>query len=715
MKLNFSSIATLFRAEMRMVMRDQRILITSILLPLLVTPLMFLGSNWSLHRREKQLRNLVYRYAITGSEAGEVRSLIALAKEIRQTNTVAEPPRTKPLSGTKAAPQVRPFQFEEVAFTNAAVALSKGEIHLVLQGFDGSEHDEAEALLSSAPRTISGRTNATSEIKDEEGETPQAGIPSIRLVYRADRDDSAAAMSQMQDGLRAARRARRVELLKARGFPLPPQQMAVTHELDLASKRQVAGLALGRALALLLLLFILPSGAVVAMDSLAGEKERGTLETLLTTAVRRGDILVAKGLVIIAIALMITLIQTANLLVYAGFKLLPVPPGLAAAVTPGVAILLFILFLPMAALAANVLLLISGCARTYKEAQMYFMPVLLLGLLPALAPFLPGMSLHSVMVLVPIANLALAAREILVGSFDWPLIILAWLVTCAAAGWMTRLGLRVLSAERLIIAGDTDAAQFKGGAALFERQVWIWFGILWAALLVAGNYMEKVDLRVQILINLVVLLFGACCLMLRRYRLAPREALALRAPRPAVWLGVLVAVPGGLLTALGLFRLANFVLPVSTKMTETFNEAVFPRSIPMVQLVFFLTVLPGIFEEITFRGMLLYGLHKRLRPASLALVVGLAFGIYHVTLFRFVPTACLGVMFAAVTLLTGSIFPSMLWHCLSNAAGILTYKLQIPETELTPTCYACGAGLLAVAFWIFWRNRTPYPGLRGRK
>jgi len=374
---------------------------------------------------------------------------------------------------------------------------------------------------------------------------------------------------------------------------------------------------------------------------------------------------------------------------------------------------LVVLFLPMAALAANVLLLMSGYARTYKEAQMYFLPVLLIGLLPALAPFLPGISLHSVIVLVPIANLALAAKEILIGSFDWPFILLSWLVTCAAAWWMTRLGLRILSAERLVIAVDTDAAEFKGGPALFERQVWIWFVVVWAVLLIVSNYMEKTDLRLQIVINLVVLLFGASCLMLRHYRLDPTVALALRAPRPAVWLGVLIAVPGGLLTALGLFRLANLVLPVSTKITESFNEAVFPRGIPMVQLVFFLTVMPGIFEEIAFRGLLLYGWHKRMRPANLALVVGLAFGVYHVTLFRFVPTACLGMMLAAVTLLTGSIFPAMLWHCLNNAAGILTFKLQIPETELTPACYASGVGLLALAFWIFWRNRTPYPGLLG--
>ena len=54
----------------------------------------------------------------------------------------------------------------------------------------------------------------------------------------------------------------------------------------------------------------------------------------------------------------------------------------------------------------------------------------------------------------------------------------------------------------------------------------------------------------------------------------------------------------------------------------------------------------------------------------------------------------------------------MLWHTLSNALGLLAFKLQIPETGLDPVCYLAAGGMLAVAFWIFWRNRTPYPGLK---
>jgi sodium transport system permease protein len=502
-------------------------------------------------------------------------------------------------------------------------------------------------------------------------------------------------------------------LLLSRGFPIALTNVASVKESDLASKGQIAGLTLGRSITLVLLLFILTGGAVVATDSVAGEKERGTLETLLTTSARRVEIIAAKHLVILAIALLIALIQSANLFVYAGFKLLPLPANLSAAVTPSIVILLFVLYLPALALIASVLLLVSGRAKSYREAQMYFFPVFLLGLAPALAPFVPDLSLRSAMIAVPVANIALAAKEILVGTFDWPFIIAAWAITAGAAAWVSRLSVRALSTEQLITASETDAVEFKGGADLFSRHVLRWFAVLWATLLIVNNYMEKADIRWQLIVNLVVLFFGASCLMLRHYRLNPRTALALRAPKLMVWPAVLIAVPSGLLTASGLFRLANFFIPISPRILREFEQNVIPPDISSTQLIFFLCVMPAIFEEITFRGLLFHGLSRRLQPATLAVTVGVIFGIFHVALFRFAPTACLGIMLAAVVLMTGSIFPAMLWHGLSNLLGLLAYQYQIPLEELDPLTYLLGTAILAVCFWIIWRNRTPYPGLRG--
>ncbi|HWQ91856.1 MAG TPA: CPBP family intramembrane glutamic endopeptidase, partial [Clostridia bacterium] len=222
----------------------------------------------------------------------------------------------------------------------------------------------------------------------------------------------------------------------------------------------------------------------------------------------------------------------------------------------------------------------------------------------------------------------------------------------------------------------------------------------------------ETDVRVQLLVNLVGIFFVGSVVMMRWYRLQPREALALRLPRPAVWLGVLLAVPGGSLTAVGLFKLANHFIPVPPEMLESFSQGITSADIPLWQLLFFLTIMPGLFEEITFRGVLLHGLRDRLHPAALALVVGLVFGIFHVALFRFVPTAWLGVLLAAVVLLTGSIYPAMVWHALSNGLSVLASVYEIPITELQPGTYLTGFGLLAAGLWIIYRNRTPYPGLR---
>jgi sodium transport system permease protein len=716
--VNLATVKTLFRTEIRMVVRDRRMLITSVVLPLLITPLMFLGSSWGIKRQEKKLQEMTYKYAVTGSRAAEVRALLAATSERLAAG---------------AASNKTAFKFEETRSEDPAAALEKGNIQFFLEGFTAKEPSEqtsrgdkvanTQDASRDAGRGSTGVQNSTnaptrpparagSPTDESDDEPALTGAMVVRIVFRADRHESASGKSRMHEALAETRRFQRSELLKSRGLGVVPAQLAVIHERDLASKSQVAGLSLGRSLTVLLLLFILSSGAVVATDSLAGEKERGTLETLLTTAAGRMEILAAKQLVIIAVALVITSIQILNLLAYAHFKLIPVPANLAAALKPSTAILLFVLYAPLGALAANVLLLVSGFARSYKEAQMWFMPVLLVGLAPALAPLLPGIPLRSAAVLVPVANIALAAKEILIGTFDWPMIAISWAITAGAAVWAARIGARTLVQEKLITASEMDAADLQGGPALFERRVLRWFAIMWAVLVIASSYTETLDLRLQIIINLGGIFFGGCWLMMRVYRLEPRVALALRAPRPAVWLGVLAGVPGGFLTAVALSQLSNLVIPTPSRITESFGEAVIPASIPFLQLLTVLTVLPGVFEEITFRGMLLHGLRRRLHPALLAIVVGITFGFFHVALFRFVPTACLGIMFAAVTMLTGSIYPAMLWHACSNAVGVMASRWKMPETELGWVCYATGAGLLAVAFWIFWRNRTPYPGLR---
>src|SRR6185436_20132867 len=113
-------------------------------------------------------------------------------------------------------------------------------------------------------------------------------------------------------------------------------------------------------------------------------KERGTLETLLTTAAGRNEIVAAKQFAISSIALAITLIQALNFFVYIKLKLINLPEGFSLELSTSMALTLLLLFAPLAITLGSILLMLSAYAKSYKEAHLYFFPVYLLGLLVSL-------------------------------------------------------------------------------------------------------------------------------------------------------------------------------------------------------------------------------------------------------------------------------------------------------------------------------------------
>ena len=166
------------------------------------------------------------------------------------------------------------------------------------------------------------------------------------------------------------------------------------------------------------------------------------------------------------------------------------------------------------------LLLVSGYAKSYREAQFNFMPILLLSAMPALAATLPGISLRSAIVVVPIANISVGVRELLVGRFDLPFLIAAWLITAGAAAWTVRMTERALSNERLIVPSIGEPRSRDGVTALTAGAVFSWFAAMWAVLLLVSlNLGQSVDIRGQVLINLVGIFLAGSFLFLRRYRL----------------------------------------------------------------------------------------------------------------------------------------------------------------------------------------------------
>ena len=118
-------------------------------------------------------------------------------------------------------------------------------------------------------------------------------------------------------------------------------------------------------------------------------------------------------------------------------------------------------------------------------------------------------------------------------------------------------------------------------------------------------------------------------------------------------------------------------------------------------------------QELTFRGVILHGWRRRFSPVVLCLVVGGIFGFFHFQIFRIPSTAMLGMILAAVTLLTGSVFPAMLWHAINNALALYLGSEGVDLAGGTWMTYAGGVVALGLALWIIWLNRSLYPDLKG--
>lgn len=675
-----------------MLLRDKRTIFFSIVLPILVLPLVLIVANVVERRQAERIEARTVEYAVTGDAAELGRRLVQEAASLR-------------IPGDSSG------AFAEVAAASPDSALRHGELHVVVEAL-GPERAAAIRDSIAAAAANDADTDEEDDRADAEPDAYAADVPLLRLHYRGNSDMSRRSARRLRDRLRTLRDQRRDALFRTRGLPVEPDRILAIDYQDAARPERAAGALLGMALTPILVFMMLTGGAVVAADAISGEKERGTLETLLTTAVRRADIVAAKQLLIISVALAITVINVANLLVYLVIGVFDLPPDFAISLSPLAVFVLLLLYLPLTILVSSVLLLVSGYSQSYKEFQIYFFPVFLLLLLPTAAGILPGIDLRSGIALVPIANVSTAVREVMVGEYDWPFLALVLGVTAAAAAWLARVTTGFLSTERLITATE-DRAEIAGGPALFPRRVLRWFATLWAIFFVSALWLgPDTDIRVMLSFNLIGLFLGGSLLMIWRYGLDPRKALALRPVRPIIWLAVLIGVPSASLTGIGVFKVASYIFPVPDRVLEAFGELLLPETIPLWQLVLFLAILPGICEEIAFRGVLLYGLRRRLRPIPLALAVGAIFGFFHVDLFRLLPTAYLGVVFAAVTLMTGSIFPAMLWHALNNAWALITSRIGY-ELDASPTSLILvGFAGLAVSFWIIWRNRTPYPGLR---
>ncbi len=400
--MSLRNVFIVYRKELTEALRDRRTLLSSILIPLLVFPVLTVGLGF-------------VATELIGAAGREPSKIMVLGGQ--------DSPGV--VAGLKAVPNLRvlPSSADYVdQISNkkirAAVDLPAGFQSAVENG----EYPEVKVYVF------------TGDIKSAFGATR---IEKFFTEYR-----------DITVRKRLASRNLSENLMKA--FTVKQQ--------NVVAEDKVAAESYGGFIVYLVILMCMTGAIYPATDLTAGEKERGTMERILSSPIARSHLVFGKFLVVLTASL-----ATATLSVIsmgASFALLSrlAPSGGAGKnlpvmnMHPQTIFAIFVMAIPVAVLFSAVLITISVFAKTIKEAQSYLTPLTFLVIIPAIAAVLPGIELNSRLALVPILNVSLLCKEMVAGTYHWNFILIIFFSTSVYARVALYLAVKMFQRESVLFS-----------------------------------------------------------------------------------------------------------------------------------------------------------------------------------------------------------------------------------------------------------------------
>jgi sodium transport system permease protein len=390
------AIWVVYRKEFLDAIRDRRTLFSMVVVPVLVMPALIFGMGLGAAKMVMKARAEIPKVMLLGGEQSP-NTMTAL----RKLSTIEAIPATADYTNLISEKKVR-----------AAVE--------VPADFDA-------ALARGEPRTV-------------------------RIYMYQGELRSAFSTEPVEQYFRALRETEVQRRLTERGVPAAVLHPFEVRQMNVAAPKKVTANLLGAILPYLIILFCFTGGMYPAVDMTAGEKERGTMETLLCSPVARTHLVLGKFLMVLTASVATTALSLTSM----GFSFMQAkqhllgglahgPGGAALAMDFPSLVAVFAMVLPLAIFFSALQLAIALFSRSAKEAQSYLGPLTIVVIFPAIASLLPGMELSPQLALVPILNTSLICKEILAGTYHWGYISLIFLSAClyaalalGAAVWLFR-------------------------------------------------------------------------------------------------------------------------------------------------------------------------------------------------------------------------------------------------------------------------------------
>lgn len=464
-------------------------------------------------------------------------------------------------------------------------------------------------------------------------------------------------------------------------------------QVNVAPPAKTTGNLLGLTLPVLIVIMIALGAFYPAVDLTAGEKERGTFETLLSTPASKLDIVIGKFLAVYVLALLTGFLNLASMGATFAVMLGQVKPmfeqdfALEFSLPFASIVWIVLILLPLGGLISAVMMSIAVYAKSFKDAQNFVTPFFLLLMLPAVLAAMPGAELNAASACVPVLNVVLLFRSLMTGAATLALSTTVLATTILYAGLALAFAAWLFHREDVVLADKTPPlfAPRRKHTGLSEAPSYgaavMLYCVLFALLFFVGPHLQAIHLIGGILLVQWGLILLPSLIFLKLNRIDPYAVLSLRGASPRGWLGTALLCIGAVFLLIEIGVLNNRLLPAPQAMEEFFKTLFAQDQAAASRLwVLLLTVAvtPAICEEVLFRGVLLSGVRNRLPNAAAIAFVGVLFGAYHMTLYKLLPTSIIGMLLTYVCLRSASLFPSMVMHACINGFSVLVITGNLP-------------------------------------
>lgn len=591
---------------------------------------------------------------------------------------------------------------------------------------------EAEGLeVIDDPGTVEGRLRSRPDVSiavpfDFKATIAEGKTATIILTYDSADEGSIGASERVIGVVNKFARYILVTRLEDNGLDEDFVNPVQINRKDIATPRKRGAFQIGKILAFLLVILCMMGALYPALDAVAGEKERGTLETLLSIPATRLEILAGKYIGVFGmsvtsvvanfVSLSVTMLMVNNLIESTANGEMTIDFSV-----PMRAFLIFIpALLPLAALFSAVSLGVASFARSTREGQYYLGP-LYAAVLPLTAvSVVPGVRLSYLTSFVPVLSMALFLKEGLLETLEAGPAVVAVGSTCVYAVIALKWAAGVFSREDVLFSSPSaeGTARVGGGAAQPAHALFVW-AVSVILFFFVGSRLQLLQLEDGIgmlpvtLVIQVCFIVGPALVYALLWRLDWRKVFCLGRLDGRRGVSVALYVPAAVLLGVGAKAVQEYFIEAPTTSTEAAGAAFQQTSF----YAFFIAVavLPAVCEELLYRGFIYRSLAGRVKPVWAIALTAMLFSLAHLNFYEVLPLFVLGVVLVLAARSTGGLIGAMVVHFCHNSFSLVVLleqeRLAFLERYFEgPYAWAVIAGLLVTGGGMLFAAVRLSPG-----